>query len=62
MKSKTPEPKLNNAQRQALVELTERRFGHLVEKVRDDNGQLTEQIKTQLKEELGVTAIAGLLT
>lgn len=49
--------RLNNAQRKALVELAERRFHALIQRAKDKNGELTEQITTQVKKELGVVAL-----
>ena len=50
--------RINNTQRKALVDLAEQKFQRLIQKARDDDRQLINQIEEQVRKELGVTAIS----
>ena len=51
------EVRVNNAQRQALVTLAERRFEELISLARDENGLLVAEITDDVRNKLGLPAL-----
>lgn len=49
--------KINNTQRAALVKLAVEVLGRKVRQARDESGDIVAQIRTQVREELGIETI-----